>query len=95
MCQDPSNKSLTLIVKGSQQSSKTNICAGIQKLSTEFDFIKEKITSLIVVIALGEGGGEETKEEDVNTVIENLETELDVISEQVNETVVAAKIHLA
>ena len=48
-----------------------------------------------MVIALGEGGGEETKEEDVNTVIENLETELDVISEQVNETVVAAKIHLA
>ena len=75
-----------LVAGGSQRGSKKNICAGIQKVSTEFDFIKKIFTSLIEAITLGKGGGEETKEKDVNTVIENLESELDEISKQVNET---------
>ena len=58
-----------LINNGPSRASKTKVRAGIQKVSYEFDIIKKIITSLIEVIALGEGGGEEIEEKDINAVI--------------------------
>ena len=96
---DPSNESSNhlnaLINNGPSRASKTKVRAGIQKVSYEFYIIKKIITSLIEAIALGEEGGKEIEEKDINAVIESLENELEEISEKVHEVVDAAKTHVA
>ena len=75
-------------------ASNRKIRNAIKKVTSEFELIKEVINSMKEAIAIGEGGNEETNEEEVNNVIENLENKLEEISDQVYKIVDEAQAHL-
>ena len=52
-------------------ASKRKIHNAIKKVTSEFELIKEIINSMKEVIAIGEGGSEETNEEEVSSAIQN------------------------
>lgn len=74
-------------------ASKKKIRSFIEKVSSEFELIKET-KSMKQTIAIGESGSEKASEEEVNNTIENLENEWEEIGDLVCKMFDEAQAHL-